>query len=74
MSINNRSVLPPSRGVLVHIPIELLDKLDDAARAMKTNRSALIRAALLKIANMGFVIELSNSGAKVQSRRRLWPW
>jgi len=42
----NKRVLPARERVLVEFPAGLLERADEAARALKSNRSQLIRSAV----------------------------
>lgn len=55
---------PPSRAVLIHIPIGLLDRLDEAATELGLNRSELIRTALARDHAQNILVDILNKNKK----------
>lgn len=65
---------PPSRAVLIHIPIELLDRLDEAATVLGLNRSELIRSALARDHAEKILPEIQNKNKRNKTAEKKLSW
>ena len=45
---SRKPILPPSRAVLVSLPLTLIEALDDAANTLGFNRTDVIRRSLMR--------------------------
>jgi hypothetical protein len=66
--------LPPSRGVLVLLPLNLIGALDQAAEAFDMSRSDIIRRSLIREVTSVLKDEVMRMRARVaeQERSSLW--
>jgi hypothetical protein len=48
---SRKPILPPSRAVLVLLPLTLIDALDHAANVLKMHRTDVIRRSLMRDVN-----------------------
>lgn len=53
--MTKKTILPAYRGVLVYMPIELLDRLNNKSKALNMSRSDVIREALTEATADGFI-------------------
>jgi hypothetical protein len=71
---NRKLKLPPSRGVLVLLPLNLIGALDQAAEAFDMSRSDIIRRSLIREVTSVLRDEVMRMRARTaeQDRPSLW--
>jgi len=71
---NRKLKLPPSRGVLVLLPLNLIGALDQAAEAFDMSRSDIIRRSLIREVTSVLRDEVMRMRARAaeQERPTLW--
>ncbi|MBY0226269.1 MAG: ribbon-helix-helix protein, CopG family [Hyphomicrobium sp.] len=71
---NRKLKLPPSRGVLVLLPLNLIDVLDQAAETLNMSRSDIIRRSLIREVTSVLRDEVMRMRARAaeQERQTLW--
>ena len=69
-----RPILPPSRSVLILLPLSLIDTLDQAADIFRMSRSDIIRRSLLRDVTTQLRDEVTRAQQRVpqSSRPRSW--
>jgi hypothetical protein len=71
---NRKLKLPPSRGVLVLLPLNLIGALDQAAEVFDMSRSDIIRRSLIREVTSVLRDEVMRMRARAaeQEQRALW--
>jgi hypothetical protein len=71
---NRKLKLPPSRGVLVLLPLNLIGALDQAADAFDMSRSDIIRRSLIREVTSVLRDEVMRMRAKTEEHDRPMAW
>ena len=58
---SRKPILPPSRAVLVLLPLTLIDALDYASNVLKMHRTDVIRRSLMRDVNSALREEVSRA-------------
>ena len=58
---SRKPILPPSRAVLVLLPLSLIDALDYASNVLKMHRTDVIRRSLMRDVNSALREEVSRA-------------
>ena len=58
---SRKPILPPSRAVLVLLPLSLIDVLDYASNVLKMHRTDVIRRSLMRDVNSALREEVSRA-------------
>lgn len=65
---SRKTTLPPSRAVLILLPLTLIEMLDHAADVLNMSRSDVVRRSLMR----DFQAFLQEEVARTQSRQQTW--
>ena len=71
---NRKLKLPPSRGVLVLLPLNLIGALDQAAEAFDMSRSDIIRRSLIREVTSVLRDEVMRMRARAEEQDRPLAW
>jgi hypothetical protein len=71
---NRKLKLPPSRGVLVLLPLNLIGALDQAAEAFDMSRSDIIRRSLIREVTSVLRDEVMKMRARTEEQDRPTLW
>jgi hypothetical protein len=71
---NRKLKLPPSRGVLVLLPLNLIGALDQAAEAFDMSRSDIIRRSLIREVTSVLKDEVMRMRARAAEQDRPLAW
>jgi hypothetical protein len=71
---NRKLKLPPSRGVLVLLPLNLIGALDQAAEAFDMSRSDIIRRSLIREVTSVLRDEVMRMRARTEEHDRPIAW
>jgi predicted ATPase with chaperone activity len=71
---NRKPRLPPSRGVLVILPLSLIEALDQAADALEMSRSDVIRRSLVRETSSALKEEVARAREAAHQRWRPKFW
>jgi hypothetical protein len=71
---NRKLKLPPSRGVLVLLPLNLIGALDQAAEAFDMSRSDIIRRSLIREVTSVLRDEVMRMRARTEEHDRPTLW
>jgi metal-responsive CopG/Arc/MetJ family transcriptional regulator len=69
---SRKPILPPSRAVLVILPLSLIEQLDQAADTLGMNRSDVIRRSLVRDASGALQEEVTRTQLQASQRPRYW--
>jgi len=69
-----RPILPPSRSVLILLPLSLIEVLDQAADIFRMSRSDIIRRSLLRDVSTQLREEVTRAQQRVPRSERPKSW
>jgi len=71
---SRKPILPPSRSVLVSLPLSLIDVLDDAANTLCLARTDVIRRCLMRDAFSLLREEVARTKQRKEQQVQASPW
>ena len=71
---SRKPILPPSRAVLVILPLSLIEQLDQAADTLGMNRSDVIRRSLVRDASGALQEDVMRKRMQLQASQRPRYW
>ena len=69
---SRKTILPPSRPVLILLPLSLIEALDDAANVLKMSRSDVVRRSLMRDVQGALREEVARSRSYQEPWSRSW--
>ena len=69
---SRKTILPPSRPVLILLPLSLIEALDYAANVLKMSRSDVVRRSLMREVHGALREEVARSRSYQEPWSRSW--